>query len=327
MNGQAIANPTASMVAKILSMNTARPASIEIVEVGPRDGLQSESSVFSTADKLEFIDRLIGAGLRRLEITSFVNPKKVPQMADAEAVLAGLTKRPDVRYVGLVLNQKGFERAAAAGCNEIGMAVVASDTFNRRNQGVGTEESIAAWLDIARAAHAQGIRPQVTIGASFGCPFEGEVPVARVIEVAQRVAEGRPHEISFADTIGVGVPSQVSEILGRARQMLPGVRLRCHFHNTRNTGLANAYAAIMEGAVALDASTGGIGGCPFAPAATGNIPTEDLVYMLHRAGVATGIDLEALIDVARWLQGPLGRVPPGMLAKAGSFPRSAQQAA
>ena len=308
-------------------MSNAKPKSVEIVEVGPRDGLQSESGIFSTADKVEFINQLIAAGLRRVEITSFVNPKKVPQMADAEAVLAALTKRPDVRYVGLVLNQKGFERAAAAGCNEIGMAVVASDTFNRRNQGVGTQESIAAWLQIARQAHAQGIRPQVTVSAAFGCPFEGEVPVSRVIEIAQQVSDGRPYEVCFADTIGVGVPSQVSEILGRARDALPGMRLRCHFHNTRNTGLANAYAAVMEGAVALDASTGGIGGCPFAPAATGNIPTEDLVYLLHRAGIATGVDLEALIETTRWLQGPLGRVPPGMLAKAGNFPRSAQQAA
>lgn len=308
-------------------MTTSQPRSIEIVEVGPRDGLQSESGVFSTADKVEFINQLIAAGLRRLEITSFVNPKKVPQMADAEAVLAALKKRADVRYVGLVLNQKGFERAAAAGCNEIGMAVVASDTFNRRNQGVGTEESIAAWLEIARAAHSQGIRPQVTVSAAFGCPFEGEVPVSRVIEVAKRVAQGNPYEVAFADTIGVGVPSQVSEILGRAREALPGVRLRCHFHNTRNTGLANAYAAVMEGAHALDASTGGIGGCPFAPAATGNIPTEDLVYMLHRAGIQTGVDLDSLIETAKWLQGPLGRVPPGMLAKAGGFPRTVTQAA
>jgi hydroxymethylglutaryl-CoA lyase len=301
--------------------------SVEIVEVGPRDGLQSETSVFSTADKVEFINRLIAAGLRRLEITSFVNPKKVPQMADAEAVLAALKKRSDVRYVGLVLNQKGFERAAAAGCNEIGMAVVASDTFNRRNQGVGTDESVAAWLQIARAAQAQGIRAQVTVSAAFGCPFEGEVPVERVIEIAKRVAEAQPYEVAFADTIGVGVPSQVSEILGRAREALPGMRLRCHFHNTRNTGLANAYAAVQEGVGALDASTGGIGGCPFAPAATGNIPTEDLVYMLHRAGVQTGVDLEALIATGQWLQGPLGRAVPGMLVKAGSFPRPAQQAA
>ena len=301
--------------------------SVEIVEVGPRDGLQSEPGVMPTATKVEFIHRLVRAGLRRIEVTSFVHPKKVPQMADAEQVLAALERHPDVWYVGLVLNRKGFDRAAAAGCNEIGMAVVASDTFNRRNQGVGTEESIAAWLDIAKAAHAAGVRPQVTVSAAFGCPFEGEVPVDRVIEIAKRVAEGNPHEIAFADTIGVGVPSQVSEILGRAREALPGVRLRCHFHNTRNTGLANAYAAVREGVSALDASAGGIGGCPFAPAATGNIPTEDLVYMLHRSGITTGIDLDRLIDTGTWLQEALGRPVPGMLVKAGTFPRPVANAA
>ena len=301
-------------------------SSVEIVEVGPRDGLQSEPGVMSTDTKIEFINRLIGAGIRRLEVTSFVNPKKVPQMADAEQVLAALSRRPDTWYVGLVLNRKGFDRALAAGCNEIGMAVVASDTFNRRNQGVGTDESIAAWLEIAALAHANGIRAQVTVSAAFGCPFEGEVSVERVLEIAQRVAEGRPHEIAFADTIGVGVPAQVTELFGRAREILPGMRLRGHFHNTRNTGLANAYAAFSAGAVALDASTGGIGGCPFAPAATGNIPTEDLVYMLHRCGVQTGLDLDQLIDTGKWLQEALGRPVPGMLVKAGTFPRALRAA-
>jgi hydroxymethylglutaryl-CoA lyase len=301
--------------------------SVEIVEVGPRDGLQSEPGVVPTATKAEYIERLLDAGIRRIEVTSFVNPKKVPQMADAEPLLASLVRREGVRYIGLVLNRKGFDRAVAAGCNEVGMAVVASDTFNRRNQGVGTDESIAAWLEIAREAHAAGVRPQVTIGASFGCPFEGEIDPNRVIDVARRVAEGQPYEIAFADTIGVGVPSQVTDLLGRAREALPGVRLRCHFHNTRNTGLANAYAAVEAGVSALDASTGGIGGCPFAPAATGNIPTEDLVYMLGRMGVATGIDLERLIATGQWLQDALGRPVPGMLTKAGSFPKPAAQAA
>lgn len=300
---------------------------IEIVEVGPRDGLQSEPGVMPTAAKIDFIERLIDAGLRRLEVTSFVNPKKVPQMADAEQVLAGLNKRHDVRYVGLVLNHKGFERAVAAGCNEIGMAVVASDTFNRRNQGVGTDESITAWLEIAREAHAIGVRPQVTVSAAFGCPFEGEISVDRVIEVAKRVAEANPFEVAFADTIGVGVPSQVTEILTRAAEALPGVRLRAHFHNTRNTGLANAYAAVAAGVSALDSSAGGIGGCPFAPAATGNIPTEDLVYMLQRMGVSTGIDLDKLLATGEWLQQTLGRGVPGMLLKAGRFPQSTAQAA
>jgi hydroxymethylglutaryl-CoA lyase len=297
---------------------------VEIVEVGPRDGLQSEPGVLPTAAKIELIERLVEAGLRRLEVTSFVNPKKVPQMADAELVLAGLRQREDVRYIGLVLNQKGFERALAAGCNEVGMAVVASDTFNRRNQGVGTDESIAAWLAIARAAKSAGVRAQVTVSAAFGCPFEGEMPISRVIDVAQRVAEAEPFEIAFADTIGVGVPAQVSELIGRAREVLsPSIRLRAHFHNTRNTGLANAYAAVEAGVSALDSSVGGIGGCPFAPAATGNIPTEDLVYMLDRSGIETGIDLDKLVGTAEWLQTTLGRKVPGMLVKAGVFPKAA----
>jgi hydroxymethylglutaryl-CoA lyase len=297
---------------------------VEIVEVGPRDGLQSEPGVVPTATKVEFINRAVAAGLRRIEVASFVNPKKVPQMADAEQVLAALPRHDGVYYVGLVLNRRGFERAAAAGCNEIGMAVVASDTFNRRNQGVSSEESVAAWLEMAAAARDAGIRAQVTVSAAFGCPFEGEVPVARVVELAQRVAEGRPHEIAIADTIGVGVPSQVDEIVGRVREALPGMPLRCHFHNTRNTGLANAFAAVRAGVGTLDASLGGIGGCPFAPAATGNIPTEDLLYMLERSGYETGVSLAGAIATGHWLQEQLGRPVPGMLVKAGAFPRPAE---
>lgn len=303
--------------------------SIEIVEVGPRDGLQSEPGVMPTAAKVEFIERLIEAGLRRLEVTSFVNPKKVPQMADAEQVLAGLSRRADAHYIGLVLNRRGFDRALAAGCNEVGMAVVASDTFNRRNQGVGTDESIDAWLDIAQSARAAGIRAQVTVSAAFGCPFEGEIAVERVVDVVRRCAAAEPFEIAIADTIGVGVPTQVTEVVAAVRKVLPPTTmLRAHFHNTRNTGLANAYAALQAGVSTLDASTGGIGGCPFAPAATGNIPTEDLVYMLERGGIATGIDLDALIATGKWLQETLGRPVPGMLVKAGNFPRpKASQAA
>jgi hydroxymethylglutaryl-CoA lyase len=296
---------------------------IEIVEVGPRDGLQNEATLVSTADKVAFIERAIAAGIRRIEVTSFVNPKRVPQMADAEDVLRALVanRRAEVRYVGLVLNRKGFDRALAAGCNEVGMAVVASNTFNQRNQGVTTEESIGAWLEMARAARAAGIRAQVTVSAAFGCPFEGEIPVARVVEVARRVAEAEPFEIAIADTIGVGVPSQVTEIVSRVREAVPGIPLRCHFHNTRNTGLANAYAAVEAGVATLDASIGGVGGCPFAPAATGNIPTEDLLYMLTRMGVNTGVDVDAVIATGRWLQDVLGRPVPGMLVKAGNFPQ------
>ena len=300
---------------------------VEIVEVGPRDGLQGEPVFLATAAKVEFIRRAIDAGLKRIEVASFVNPSKVPQMADAEAVLGALAPPRNLFYVGLVLNRRGFERAAMAGCNEIGMAVMASDSFNRRNQGVSTEDSISAWLDIAAAARAAGMRAQVTISTAFGCPFEGEIPVARVLDVVRRVAEAEPYEIALADTIGVGVPAQVADLVGRAKEAVPGVRLRCHFHNTRNTGLANAYAAVQSGVAALDASLGGIGGCPFAPAATGNIPTEDLVYMLHRCGYATGVSLDAAIAASKWLQQQLGRPVPGMLVKAGNFPGSITPAA
>jgi hydroxymethylglutaryl-CoA lyase len=295
---------------------------IELLEVGPRDGLQNEPRQLPVPVKADLIRRLVAAGIRRVEVASFVNPKRVPQMADAEELLAALPRVAGVTYIGLILNRKGFDRALAAGCQEVGMAVVATDTFNRRNQGVTTEESIAAWLDISRAARSAGIRAQVTVSAAFGCPFEGEVPLDRVIEIAQRLSEGEPYEICFADTIGAGVPDQVTELLSRARTALPGVRLRCHFHNTRNTGLANAYAAIQGGVATLDASVGGIGGCPFAPAATGNIPTEDLVYLLERSHVDTGVSLDGLMDTARWLGEQLGRPVPGMLSKAGGFPRA-----
>jgi len=296
------------------------PRSIGIFEVGPRDGLQNEAASVPTAVKLEFIRRAVDAGIRRIEVASFVNPRRVPQMADAEAVFRGLPGRDDVSYVGLVLNRAGFDRAAAAGCREIGMVVFTTDEFNRRNQGVTSAESIHCWREIAAAAHAAGIRAQVTISAAFGCPFEGEVPVQRVVDIAREIAEARPFEIAIADTIGVGVPGQVSEIFGRVAEAVPGVALRGHFHNTRNTGLANAYAAVVAGARVLDASLGGLGGCPFAPAATGNIPTEDLVYMLGRMGIATGVDLARAIETARWIEPHVGHAVPGMLVKAGEFP-------
>jgi hydroxymethylglutaryl-CoA lyase len=293
---------------------------IEIVEVGPRDGLQNESAVIPAAVKVEFINRAVAAGLRRIEVASFVSPRRVPQMADAEQVLAALPRRDDLHYVGLVLNRAGFDRAAGAGCGEIGMAVFTTDTFNQRNQGTTSAGSIKAWREIAAAAHAAGIRAQITISAAFGCPFEGEVAPSRVVEIARELAEGTPFEIAIADTIGVGVPSQVTDLFGRVGDALPGMTLRGHFHNTRNTGLANAYAALEAGARVLDASLGGLGGCPFAPAATGNIPTEDLLYMLGRMGIETGVDLDAAIETARWVEQKIGRTVPGMLVKAGPFP-------
>ncbi|RMF97227.1 MAG: hydroxymethylglutaryl-CoA lyase [Gammaproteobacteria bacterium] len=304
---------------------TTQSKRVSIIEVGPRDGLQSEPEILPTETKLEFIRRAIEAGVRRLEVTSFVHPKRVPQMADAEALIAGLPKRDDVTYIGLVLNRKGFERARAAGIDEIGMAVVASDTYNQRNQGVPTRESIKAWLDIARDARAAGIRANVMVSSAFGCPFEGEVPLSRVLAIVDEVMAGEPVELGFADSIGVGVPAQVTEMLQAVRERIgDAVPIRCHFHNTRNTGLANAQAAVEAGVSSLDASIGGIGGCPFAPAATGNIPTDDLVYMLERSGVSTGIDLEKIVATSRWLQEQLGRPVPAMLPKAGIFPQVAE---
>lgn len=298
---------------------------VSIIEVGPRDGLQSEPEILSTEAKIEFIRRAIDAGVRALEVTSFVHPKRVPQMADAEAVIKALPQRSDVRYIGLVLNQKGFERARDAGLGEIGMAVVASDTYNQRNQGVPTSESVKAWLAIARAAKAAGMRANVMISSAFGCPFEGDVPLQRVLDLVDQVLPGEPVELGIADSIGVGVPTQVTEMLQAIRERAPGMPIRCHFHNTRNTGLANAQAALDAGVASLDASIGGIGGCPFAPAATGNIPTDDLLYMLDRSGVQTGVSLERVIETSRWLQEQLGRSTPAMLPKAGIFPKVTEQ--
>ena len=299
---------------------------IEIVEVGPRDGLQSESRVLPTDAKVEFVRRLVASGLERIEVASFVNPKRVPQMADAEAVLASLSSAGvRGRFIGLVLNRKGFERALAAGCTEVGMAIAASESFSQRNQGCSVDEGLAAWLDIAKLARDAGIRAQLTISTAFGCPFEGEMPAERVVSLAERAAAGTPDEIAVADTIGVAVPTQVSEVIAGLRRAIPATRLRAHFHNTRNTGIANAYAAVQAGVRALDASCGGIGGCPFAPAATGNIPTEDLIYMLHRMGFDTGVDLAALLDTSRWLQQTLDHAVPGMLVKAGIFPATVKQ--
>jgi len=298
---------------------------VSIIEVGPRDGLQSEPEILSTEVKLAYIRKAIDAGIRRLEVTSFVHPKRVPQMADAEAVIAGLPKRDDVTYIGLVLNRKGFERARDAGIDEIGMAVVASDTYSQRNQGATTAESIAAWLDIARDAKAAGMRANVMVSSAFGCPFEGEVPLARVLEIVDKVMAAEPVELGLADSIGVGVPDEVEVMLHAVREYIGDTPVRCHFHNTRNTGLANARAAITAGVTSLDASIGGIGGCPFAPAATGNIPTDDLVYMLQRAGIETGVDLEKIIETSEWLQEQLGRDVPAMLPKAGIFPQNAER--
>lgn len=293
---------------------------IEVVEVAPRDGLQSEDVILDTETKVELINRAVAAGVRRIEVCSFVNPARVPQMADAEGVLAALPPRDDVTYIGLVLNRRGFDRAAAAGMREINVVVITTDTFAQRNQGASSDETVAVFEEIAPLAIDAGIRPTVTISASFGCPYEGEVPAARVVEIARRVADAGAAEVALADSIGAGVPTEVTERINAARAVIHGVALRAHFHNTRNTGLANAYAAVEAGVDALDASLGGIGGCPFAPNATGNIPTEDLAYLLERMGIDTGLDLQRLTDVVPWIESKLGKRVPGLLAKAGIFP-------
>lgn len=298
---------------------------ISIVEVGPRDGLQSEPEVFSTEAKLTFINMAIEAGIRRMEVTSFVHPKRVPQMADAEAVVRGLPKRDDFTAIGLVLNKRGFERARAVQIDEIGMAVIASETYNQRNNGTSTEGSIKAWLEMAAEARQCGIRANVMISSAFGCPFEGEVPLKHVLEIVQKLLEQEPVELGFADSIGVGVPAQVTEMIGAVREIAPHMPLRFHFHNTRNTGLANAQAAVEAGVTSLDASIAGIGGCPFAPAATGNIPTDDLLYMLDRSGVETGVSLTKIVEISHWLETQLGRTTPAMLPKAGIFPQVAER--
>ena len=295
---------------------------IDIVEVSPRDGLQNEKTILSTADKVDLIGRLADAGARRIEAVSFAHPRIVPAMADAEAVMAAVPRRDGVSYAGLVLNRRGLDRAIDAGVDEINVVVCASDTFSQRNQNCSTEESLAAAIDVVVGARAAGIFATVTIATAFGCPFEGEVAAERVIDLARRAADAGAEEICLADTVGVGVPSQVRDLTAafRAHSDVP---LRFHFHNTRNTGFANAIAAIEAGVTTLDASAGGIGGCPFAPKATGNIATEDLIYLVERMGHSTGWDLPGLLPTADFLTEQLGHVVPGMVAKAGVFPATA----
>lgn len=300
------------------------PRSIEFVEVGPRDGLQNEKILVSTADKLALIGRAIDAGARRIEVTSFVNPKRVPQMADAEEVCAGLPQRDDVTYIGLVMNQRGAERAIATGrIDQLGAVAVSTDTFAMANQGQTSDESVEAAKAVIELARSQGRTGQCTIAASFGCPFEGEVTESRIVEMAVAIAEAGPVEIALADTIGVANPAHVTRLVERVRQAVQPLPVRVHFHNTRNTGLANVWAAVNAGATVVDASLGGLGGCPFAPGAAGNVPSEDVVYMLERAGVGTGMDLDKLIEASHWLSDVMGRKLSGMVAQAPHFPKAA----
>ena len=304
-------------------MYTESSQKIELVEVGPRDGLQNEPETVPTGAKLALINDMLAYGARRLEVASFVHPKRVPQMADAEDVIAGLPDIEDVTYIGLTLNKRGIMRGLATreggkrGIDQAGCVIVASDTFGQKNQGQTIAEGIAENRDMLRFAKSEGLSAQVTISAAFGCPFEGEVKPETVLSIAEELAAEEPAEIALADTIGVGTPAQVSDLFGRLGELLGDqIPMRCHFHNTRGTGIANAWAAYQAGVRVFDASLGGLGGCPFAPKATGNIATEELIYLMEQSGVATGIDLDAAIAANHSFARVLGRTLPSLVAKA-----------
>jgi hydroxymethylglutaryl-CoA lyase len=294
---------------------------VTIVEVSPRDGLQNEAEILATDAKVELITRLVAAGARRIEAVSFAHPRLVPAMADAEAVMARVPRREGVSYAGLVLNRRGLDRAVDTGVDEVNVVVCVSDTFSRRNQNLSTGEAMGMAEEVAAEARSRGLFTTLTLATAFGCPFEGEVDPGRVVELARQGAAAGFDELCLGDTIGVGAPNQVRELTARVREAVgEAPPLRYHFHNTRNTGFANAFAAILDGVTVLDASAGGIGGCPFAPNATGNIATDDLVYLLDRMGLATGVDLDALLPTAAFLSEQLGHQVPAMLPKAGPFP-------
>jgi hydroxymethylglutaryl-CoA lyase len=295
---------------------------VEIVDVSPRDGLQSQPVVLDYNIKLELIQRLVDSGIRRMEAVSFVNPKRVPQMADAEQVIQGLPKQEGLTFIGLVLNMRGYERAVTSGIQEINSVVVASETFNMRNQGASIDQTMQNVAEIFTQAESTNLVAGVTVSAAFGCPFEGEIPQDQVINLVKRLADSGYNEIALADTIGVASPSEVSSLLSGINRLNLDINLRCHFHNTRNTAVANTYVAIQEGVRSFDASCGGVGGCPFAPAATGNVATEDLLYMINRMGMRTNINIDKVIETAKWLEGPLQSTVPSMLTKAGVFPES-----
>lgn len=302
------------------------PQSVSVVDVTARDGLQNEKVLFSTAEKLALIERAINAGAKRIEVASFAHPKYVPQMADAEAVIAGLPKDSGAEFIGLVMNERGAERAFKTDIAELGLVAVASDTFAQKNQGQTRAGSVDMACAMIERARAEGRKANVTIATSFGCPFEGEIAAELVLNMVAQLAPLNPRDISLADTIGVANPWQVTDLFTRAKAVIAKanptnpVPLRAHFHNTRNTGLANVHAAMGAGVGIIDVSVGGLGGCPFAPNATGNVPAEDVIYMLERAGFATGWSLDKVIDTARWLSQKMDRALPGMVSKAGGFP-------
>lgn len=292
---------------------------MNIVEVGPRDGLQNEQRILSSEEKITYIELLVDAGISRLEAVSFARPDRVPQMANAETVMAGVPRRDSVSYIGLVMNERGLERAIASGVDEANLVVVATETFCQRNQGMSVHESLRGTEKMVERAGVDGLSVSVTIGASFGCPFEGEVSTQQVMDIVTVVDQLGVNEIALADTIGVGTPMDVRRLVGAAKEITQ-IPLRLHLHNTRNTGYANAFAALEAGVSSLDSSSGGIGGCPFAPNATGNIATEDLAYLLERSGSPVGLDFDRLLVASDYIATKLGIATPALLGRAGWFP-------
>lgn len=298
---------------------------IQIVEVSPRDGLQNEKGFVETTDKLALINRLIAMGATRIEVASFVNPRRVPQMADAEGVVAGLPNAPGVRFIGLCLNERGVDRAIASrdtggrGLDEAGCVLVATDGFGIVNQGQTVADGIIANTAMLKKARDAGMFAQVTISAAFGCPYDGHVPPQRVIDLAARMADAGAQEIALADTIGVGVPRQVGDLVGAVIARIGDIPLRLHLHDTRGLAPANAWAAYEAGCRVFDSALGGLGGCPFAPGAAGNVGTEELVYLFGRSGVATGIDIDAAVAANHWFATIMGRELPSRVGKAGDF--------
>lgn len=309
-------------------------AAVSIVEVSPRDGLQNDATLITTANKVALVERLIAIGARRIEVASFVNPRRVPQMADAESVIAGLPDDARVRYTALCLNERGVARAIATrdggarGIDEAGCVLVATDAFGIANQGQTVVEGVAANRAMITAARAAGLRAQVTIAASFGCPFSGLVAQGHVLDLAETMAEAGAEEIAFADTIGVAVPAQVGEMVERAYERLgDGFALRVHLHDTRGMAPANAWAAYQAGCRTFDSALGGLGGCPFAPNATGNVATEELAYLFHHSDIATGIDLDAALAANAWFAGVMGKALPSKVGRAGDFSSMRERAA